>query len=228
MLDVLSGGRLVAGFPVGTSMDTNFCYGEAPATLREKYLEAHDLIIKAWTAKDDLRFNGKFTQLRYVNLWPQPLQQPHPPIWIPGGGSIETWDFCANHDYQYSSSLYSRLSRTAAGHRRLLGDRDGDKEQGAQSLQPGLCPVVAVAETDEQAERDLRARTWTISTTAACTCISRLRRRARLSHARHDQVRACSARSDGRPHYAARLKLEGLRRRAATSLPDRRRPCATG
>ena len=28
MLDVLSGGRLVAGFPVGTSMDTNFCYGE--------------------------------------------------------------------------------------------------------------------------------------------------------------------------------------------------------
>jgi alkanesulfonate monooxygenase SsuD/methylene tetrahydromethanopterin reductase-like flavin-dependent oxidoreductase (luciferase family) len=49
MLDVLSGGRLVAGFPVGTSMDTNFCYGQTPALLREKYLEAHDLIIKAWT-----------------------------------------------------------------------------------------------------------------------------------------------------------------------------------
>ena len=31
MLDVLSGGRLVAGFPVGTSMDTNFCYGQTPA-----------------------------------------------------------------------------------------------------------------------------------------------------------------------------------------------------
>jgi len=26
MLDCISGGRLVAGFPVGTSMDTNFCY----------------------------------------------------------------------------------------------------------------------------------------------------------------------------------------------------------
>ncbi len=49
MLDVLSGGRLVAGFPVGTSMDTNFCYGEPPATLRERYYEAHDLIVKAWT-----------------------------------------------------------------------------------------------------------------------------------------------------------------------------------
>ena len=27
MLDCISGGRLVAGFPVGTSMDTNYCYG---------------------------------------------------------------------------------------------------------------------------------------------------------------------------------------------------------
>ena len=34
MLDVISGGRLVAGFPVGTSMDTNFAYGMTPATLR--------------------------------------------------------------------------------------------------------------------------------------------------------------------------------------------------
>ncbi len=28
MLDCISGGRLVAGFPVGTSMDTNYCYGK--------------------------------------------------------------------------------------------------------------------------------------------------------------------------------------------------------
>ena len=39
MLDCISGGRLVAGFPVGTPMDTTFCYGETPATLRDKYRE---------------------------------------------------------------------------------------------------------------------------------------------------------------------------------------------
>ena len=51
MLDCISGGRLVAGFPVGTSMDTNYCYGQIPALTREKYPEAHDLIIKrAWTS----------------------------------------------------------------------------------------------------------------------------------------------------------------------------------
>ncbi|MBW2279963.1 MAG: LLM class flavin-dependent oxidoreductase [Deltaproteobacteria bacterium] len=36
MLDVISGGRLVAGFPVGTSMDTNYAYGQIPALTREK------------------------------------------------------------------------------------------------------------------------------------------------------------------------------------------------
>ena len=42
MLDVISGGRFVAGFPVGSSMDANFAYGQTPATLREKYREAHE------------------------------------------------------------------------------------------------------------------------------------------------------------------------------------------
>ena len=39
MLDVMSGGRLIAGFPVGTSMDINYCYGQNPATVRDKYRE---------------------------------------------------------------------------------------------------------------------------------------------------------------------------------------------
>ena len=68
MLDVISGGRLIAGFPVGSSMDTNYTYGQTPAQLREKYFEAHDLIKQAWTREDTFAFNGKFTQLRYVNL----------------------------------------------------------------------------------------------------------------------------------------------------------------
>src|SRR5215470_846901 len=71
MLDVISGGRLIAGFPVGTSMDTNYCYGENPATLRDKYREAHDLILKAWASREPFAWNGKYTKLRYVNLWPR-------------------------------------------------------------------------------------------------------------------------------------------------------------
>src|SRR5215475_11032440 len=91
MLDCISGGRLVAGFPVGTPMDTCFAYGQNPSQLRQRYHEAHDLIVKAWTTPEPFVWNGRFHKLRYVNVWPRPVQKPHPPIWIPGGGSIETW-----------------------------------------------------------------------------------------------------------------------------------------
>src|SRR4249920_4251320 len=102
MLDVISGGRLIAGFPVGTPMDTNFCYGQIPALTRDKYREAHELIMKAWASDEPFAFDGKYNQLRWVNCWPKPIQKPHPPIYIPGGGSIETWDFCLDYDYNYS------------------------------------------------------------------------------------------------------------------------------
>src|SRR5436853_5995239 len=73
MLDLLSRGRLVAGFPVGTSMDMNFGYGINPATLRERYYEAHDLVMQAWTRPDVFPVNGKYAQVRYVNIRAKPL-----------------------------------------------------------------------------------------------------------------------------------------------------------
>ena len=106
MLDCISGGRLVAGFPVGTPMDTCYAYGQNPSQLRQRYHEAHDLILKAWTTPEPFTWNGRFNKLRYVNVWPRPLQQPHPPIWIPGGGSVETWRWCAERDYVYSYLSY--------------------------------------------------------------------------------------------------------------------------
>jgi alkanesulfonate monooxygenase SsuD/methylene tetrahydromethanopterin reductase-like flavin-dependent oxidoreductase (luciferase family) len=106
MLDCISGGRLVAGFPVGTPMDTCYAYGQNPSQLRQRYHEAHDLIVKAWREPEPFTWNGRFHKLRYVNVWPRPLQQPHPPIWIPGGGSVETWRWCAERDYVYSYLSY--------------------------------------------------------------------------------------------------------------------------
>jgi alkanesulfonate monooxygenase SsuD/methylene tetrahydromethanopterin reductase-like flavin-dependent oxidoreductase (luciferase family) len=87
-------------------MDTCFAYGQNPSQLRQRYQEAHDLILKAWTTPEPFAWNGRFNKLRYVNVWPRPLQRPHPPIWIPGGGSVETWRWCAEQDYVYSYLSY--------------------------------------------------------------------------------------------------------------------------
>ncbi len=152
MLDVLSGGRLVAGFPVGTSMDTNYAYGTVPALTREKYAEAHDLIMQAWAADEPFAFNGRYTQLRYANCWPKPIQRPRPPVFIPGGGSVETYDFCLDNDY-----AYSYLSFT--GYKRAQKLMDGFWEQVAGrnlDLSPyraGFAQTICVGETDAEAER---------------------------------------------------------------------------
>src|SRR5215470_7615444 len=106
MIDCISGGRLIAGFPVGTPMDTTYAYGVNPSQLRERYYEAHDLVLRAWTEKETFAFNGRFNQQRYVNIWPRPVQVPHPPVWIPGGGSVETWQWCAAMDYVYCYLSY--------------------------------------------------------------------------------------------------------------------------
>ena len=114
MLDCISGGRLVAGFPVGTPMDTCYAYGMNPSQLRERYYEAHDLILKAWAEPEPFAWNGRYNKLRHVNPWPRPVQSPHPPIWIPGGGSVETWQWCAEQDYVYAYLSYFGYKAGAA------------------------------------------------------------------------------------------------------------------
>jgi alkanesulfonate monooxygenase SsuD/methylene tetrahydromethanopterin reductase-like flavin-dependent oxidoreductase (luciferase family) len=151
MVDVLSGGRLVAGFPVGTPMDTVFAMGQNPVTLREKYYEGVDLILRAWTAERPFPFNGKYTQLRYVNPWPRPMQQPHPPVWIPGGGSIETWDWCAKNDFLYAYLSYFgyQAAKTAMqGYWEAVERADRDPNP----YRAGFLQFVGLAEDDAHAE----------------------------------------------------------------------------
>jgi alkanesulfonate monooxygenase SsuD/methylene tetrahydromethanopterin reductase-like flavin-dependent oxidoreductase (luciferase family) len=150
MLDVISGGRLIAGFPVGTPMDTCFAYGQNPSQLRERYYEAHDLILKAWSTDEPFAWNGRYNQLRYVNPWPRPIQQPHPPIWIPGGGSVETWRWCAQLDYVYAYLSYFGYKLGEATMHGFWEEMDG-LGKDRNPFRAGFLQFVGVAETREEA-----------------------------------------------------------------------------
>ena len=153
MLDIMSRGRLVAGFPVGTSMDTTFSYGQIPITLRERHTEAHDLIIRAWTERQPFAFNGKYNKLRYVNIWPRPLQQPHPPVWIPGGGSVETWDWVLDRNYVYCYLSYYGYLR-GSGVVKAYWDRVSERQIDDNPNRLGFLQLVCVSETDESAQSE--------------------------------------------------------------------------
>jgi len=98
MIDMISYGRLVSGFVRGGGRES-VSHNAPPHFNRERFEEAHDFIIKAWTTPGPFRWEGKHYHYRYVNPWARPLQQPHPPIWIPSTVSVETVKWTARHRY---------------------------------------------------------------------------------------------------------------------------------
>jgi alkanesulfonate monooxygenase SsuD/methylene tetrahydromethanopterin reductase-like flavin-dependent oxidoreductase (luciferase family) len=84
MIDVISGGRLEMGFVRGVPYEAAAGVN-SPVRMMERLWEAHDLVIKAMTTHDGpFPFEGEFFNYRNVNIWPRPIQDPHPPVWITG------------------------------------------------------------------------------------------------------------------------------------------------
>jgi len=82
MVDVYSRGRLECGFVRGVPYEMS-AGNHRPTRMMERFWEAHDLIVKAWTSHDGpFNWEGKYFHHRQVNIWPRPYQEPHPPIWI--------------------------------------------------------------------------------------------------------------------------------------------------
>jgi alkanesulfonate monooxygenase SsuD/methylene tetrahydromethanopterin reductase-like flavin-dependent oxidoreductase (luciferase family) len=158
MLDVLSGGRLVAGMVIGGGPEY-FSYRIDPTTAREKFREALDLIVKAWTESGPFLWNSKHYHFPYVNPWPRPLQQPHPPIWIPGAGSSETIDFVAARRYSYMGIPYFPIEvfKRVFGQFRKACAKAGYE---ARPEQMGWGVPIYVAETDRQAREEFEPHLW--------------------------------------------------------------------
>jgi len=83
MLDNLLGGRFVAGLLRGTPNEF-LTYGTNPDETREKYEEGIELLLKAWSEPYPFSWQGRHYQFRTVSVWPRPLQQPRPPLFISG------------------------------------------------------------------------------------------------------------------------------------------------
>jgi alkanesulfonate monooxygenase SsuD/methylene tetrahydromethanopterin reductase-like flavin-dependent oxidoreductase (luciferase family) len=155
MIDVISGGRLISGFVRGIGAEYH-TFGLNPAISHERFHEAHDLIVQAWTKPGPFPFTGKHYNLQYVNLWPRPYQQPHPPIWVPSQGSKETIDWASHPDHKYT--YLQTFSPAKTVERYLQSYRDTAEAYGytAEDRQLGWAVPVYVADTDEQARREAK------------------------------------------------------------------------
>jgi alkanesulfonate monooxygenase SsuD/methylene tetrahydromethanopterin reductase-like flavin-dependent oxidoreductase (luciferase family) len=103
MLDCLSKGRLISGFARGIPREYQV-HNVPLAESRARFEEAYDIITRAWT-EEVFSYKGQFWSYHNVALWPRPVQQPHPPIWMPIVGSQESIEFAAAHNIPITPGL---------------------------------------------------------------------------------------------------------------------------
>jgi alkanesulfonate monooxygenase SsuD/methylene tetrahydromethanopterin reductase-like flavin-dependent oxidoreductase (luciferase family) len=152
MIDNLSGGRLVAGLLRGAPYEY-MVYNVNPAESRARFEEAWDLILKAWTDTMPFGWEGKYFHYRHVSIWPRPLQQPTPPIYV-SGSSKESGEFAARKKVGLGLAFTNLpLAAEAARHYRAKCAENGWEPQAEQIIYQ--LPI-HVDETDEAAQETLR------------------------------------------------------------------------
>ena len=156
MIDNITGGRLITGMVRGVGCEY-FSMGINPAYSLERHIEAHDLVVRAWTETGPFAFEGKHYHFEYVNMWPRPYQDPHPPIWCPSQGSTETIEWAAHPDRKYTYlqaySAFESVLRYLNMYRSVAEVKYG---YTASSNQIAWSVPVYCAQTDEQAVEEVR------------------------------------------------------------------------
>jgi F420-dependent oxidoreductase-like protein len=151
-LDVLSGGRLEFGYGAGWHQEefTGYGYDFPPIATRIRQMEEGLTVIKKLWTEARPSWNGRFHRIEDAVCEPKPVQRPHPPITIGGGGEqlllravarhADTWNYVAA-----SLPEYEQKARVLAAHCQAIGR---DPQTIDRSL---LIPTITA-----DAEKDVR------------------------------------------------------------------------
>ena len=98
-IDVMSRGRLILGIGAGWYQHEYEAYGyqypDTPERLR--MLRESLQVIKAMWTEEQATFDGRYYHVGGAINEPKPVQKPHPPIWIGGGGEKVTLKLVAQY-----------------------------------------------------------------------------------------------------------------------------------
>jgi probable F420-dependent oxidoreductase len=86
-LDALSGGRVTLGLGTGYLKGEMRALGVVPDERLTLFDETLDLVLRAWT-EPSISGEGTGWSARGVHVQPQPVQQPHPPLWFHGNSAF--------------------------------------------------------------------------------------------------------------------------------------------
>ena len=161
MIDVLSHGRLEAGFVRGVPYEI-LPANTNPVRMNERHWEALDLIVKGWTHHDGpFSHEGRFFHHRAINIWPRPIQQPHPPIWVSTtstGGAAQV----GAHGYVQATFLtgFDTTKRIYDGYRK--GWREAGRGHDVPIDRLAYAALIYVGDTEARARAGAEKLLWYI------------------------------------------------------------------
>lgn len=125
MLDCMSQGRIISGFARGIPRELEV-FGVPLSESRARFEEAWEVIRGAWT-EDVFDHEGRFWSYHDVAIWPRPLQQPHPPVWIPITSSRESIEWAARHNLPIIPGAMGGLQEDIVRHYEDHLERNGHR-----------------------------------------------------------------------------------------------------
>lgn len=156
VLDVLSGGRTILGVGLGSQAamaSREFEVAGVPVRGRARRLEEYIQVLQAIWQQERASFQGEFISFTDAEIFPKPLQKPHPPIFV-GGGT----DAAARRAARFANGWLPAW-RTPAEMRAgvaLLAEEAEKAGRNPDELQVGLEIVASIA--PERARAVARAR----------------------------------------------------------------------
>lgn len=147
--DIISRGRLILGLGAGWRKAEYQMYGLnwEPFEVRLSRLREAVTIIRRLWEEPVVDFEGKFYRLKGCELWPKPLQKPHPPLWFGGGPRDKAFALVKEFDGWAPSSL--AVSEFEARRPSLVSI---ERERG-YPIDVGTELYTSIAETSDQASR---------------------------------------------------------------------------
>jgi F420-dependent oxidoreductase-like protein len=108
-VDHVSGGRIELGLGAGWMEREHRAYGfpfPEMSVRREMFAEQLEIVHRLWT-EDRVDFRGRHYTLEDAPAQPKPVQKPHPPILVGGGGSRGTAEPAARFADEYNTPFAS-------------------------------------------------------------------------------------------------------------------------
>ena len=98
MVDLLSNGRLNFGAGRGMHPMEYAVFGYEWKNAQSRLPEALDIVIKAWSG-GEFEWKGAHYQFPKLNVYPKPLQKPHPPIYVTANRDPESFQMIATRGH---------------------------------------------------------------------------------------------------------------------------------